>query len=357
MEELNILVTGNGFDLHHQMKTRYTDFLEFVKKFYDSSNEQQEYYLNLMKKVNNDEKLSKFNKHGDSDFIMYFCSYSREINGWVDFEQLIKNVTDFFKWFIDQDEYILHMIDMEYGDRIICSNFQKIFDVDNLRQRCTLKEKYRSNLLGIDGKKIRECLCKEFDNLCIIFMTYLDVVEPVTRDENNIWVYKQIKNIRADHVITFNYTNTYKRYEIQKEQITYLHGSLENENIVLGYNDDNEKELEFVYFKKYFQCIIKDTEILENTIDKIDKQFFRASSVKPVERVHIHFFGHSLDKTDKEELVQLLEWGTYVTVYYLDLDDKCEKIMKIIDLLEKEKAVKRIKEKTIVFEQITDNRC
>ena len=33
MAEVNILVTGNGFDIHHGMKTKYTDFLEFTKDY------------------------------------------------------------------------------------------------------------------------------------------------------------------------------------------------------------------------------------------------------------------------------------------------------------------------------------
>ena len=30
---MNILVVGNGFDLEHDLPTRYVDFLKFVKNF------------------------------------------------------------------------------------------------------------------------------------------------------------------------------------------------------------------------------------------------------------------------------------------------------------------------------------
>lgn len=356
MEELNILVTGNGFDLHHHMKTKYTDFLEFIKMYYNSTEEAKEYQLNIIQNVKNKETIEKLNKYGDSDFLLYFSAYLEQVNTWVDFEQLIKGVIDFFKWYINieksgGDSLNFNSVNMNATHKLIAKNFYKSISFE--KGYYFLKKEYLSTILGINYKKILAYLITEFDNLCIIFETYLKDIEPVVREKKNNYVYEQIKNINADHVITFNYTNIYDKYGIPKEKITYLHGSLENENIVLGYNDDNEKDLQFVYFKKYFQCIINGTDILENTIDRLNIQL--RNSIK--EHVHIHFFGHSLDKTDEEELVQLLEWGQYVTVYYMDLDDKCEKIMKIIDLLEKKKAVKRIKEKTIVFEQITGKTC
>lgn len=31
-EVKNVLVLGNGFDLHHNMKTRYSDYIEFIQE-------------------------------------------------------------------------------------------------------------------------------------------------------------------------------------------------------------------------------------------------------------------------------------------------------------------------------------
>lgn len=31
---MNILIIGNGFDLAHNLPTKYTDILEFLNKFY-----------------------------------------------------------------------------------------------------------------------------------------------------------------------------------------------------------------------------------------------------------------------------------------------------------------------------------
>lgn len=356
MTEFNVLVTGNGFDIHHQKKTKYSDFIDFAKKYYLSSDKANKDKQELIEKIQDDKIVETLNNNFN-DFLVYFFSYSEVVNGWVDFEKLIENVTKFFKWYIadcvsERHVSILDMMGVDRNKNLIVSSFHKIFRVDG--RHGILNNEFKSELFGIDQRKVIECLRMEFDKLCILFETYLSVIEPIIREEKNNWVFKQIKNIKADHVITFNYTNTYKRYGIQKEQITYLHGSLDNKNIVWGFNDDNEKELEFVYFKKYFQCIIKGTEILENTTKLLNVKFCHRGSV---ECAHIHFFGHSLDKTDEEELIRLLNLGEYVTVYYLDLDDKCEKIMKIIDLLGKEEAVIRIKEKAIVFKQITDDKC
>ena len=37
-EAKKLLVIGNGFDLHHGMKTRYDDFITFVKLYLENKN-------------------------------------------------------------------------------------------------------------------------------------------------------------------------------------------------------------------------------------------------------------------------------------------------------------------------------
>lgn len=353
MEDLNVLVTGNGFDIHHKMKTRYADFLSFTRLYYGTGQGERYFQNDFLKKISSTTTVEEFDELSDSNFLLYFWQYSERIDSWVDFEQLIKNVTDFFRWFISEckktNRYKIEQEKMGENSKIIAHCFKRIlkFGISCYE----LKPTYKSEMLGIDEKKIIEALREEFDKLCLLFTIYLQVMEPVYRRMiEKSWLkeqqllYWQIINIGAEHVITFNYTNTYERYGIKKENISYIHGSLEKNNIVLGFSDDNESDLEYVYFKKYFQCIVNKTELLQKTIDVCEAKRFNKER-----NIHIHFFGHSLDETDKEELVKIFDWGTFVTVYYLNRDDYCEKVIKIIKLLGKHMAVQRINNKTIRF--------
>lgn len=206
-------------------------------------------------------------------------------------------------------------------------------------------------IIGIDRKAIIKILRVEFDDLCNGLWLYLKDIEPHCREIKSEIKYQQIQNIEADAVITFNYTNTYERYGIKSENVIHLHGSLQENNIVLGFNDDNEKELQYVYFKKYMQCILKDSPILDNY------QFLRGvtngtTSTYDHGKPIMHFFGHSLDITDRDKLEYLFNNASEIRIYYYDEDDHEEKIEKIIALLGKRQALTQMHEKTIEFVQI-----
>ena len=80
----------------------------------------------------------------------------------------------------------------------------------------------------------------------------------------DILIKQQIKDIRPSYVISFNYTDTYKIYDINPKDVFHVHGSLDKSNMVLGFDDDNPEELDFIYFKKYFQRIQKLTGYMDD---------------------------------------------------------------------------------------------
>lgn len=364
MKQLNILVTGNGFDLHHHMKTKYSDVIEFFtryKRFYDRSHPRSSIGLDFCIFLDEEighSTLQKIDKYIDSDFLIYFELFKDKVDGWVDFEKLIRNVTKFFRWFIkeckEKGGYMVDEKEIDSSNRLIANSFSKIIYQDG--RYYVIKDEYKNNVYGVDDKKIIECLRADFDIFCNLFEIYLWAIEPKIRNVNDDdYVYKQINDIKAEGVITFNYTNSYARYNIS--DVAYIHGCLDKGNIVLGFDDDEETELEYVYFKKYFQCIIKKTEILEKIMSKYNNKVYDVEERRD-RPIHIHFFGHSLDETDREELVQLLNWGKYVTVYFLNVDDMSQKVIKLINLLGKKNAVSRIHDGTIAFEYIdADRKC
>lgn len=75
-------------------------------------------------------------------------------------------------------------------------------------------------------------------------------------------------------MLSFNYTNTYERLYLDKQQIQnsidYIHGkaklfnTVENNNMVLGIDEyltdeRKDRETEFIAFKKFYQRIYKET--------------------------------------------------------------------------------------------------
>lgn len=362
----NVLVLGNGFDLHHGMKTKYSDYIDFMRRLGENYREESKKHDIML----NDNKyyFNKFCKKFDylcfgelviiymlvsldNNFVHYFISYHDEVKEWIDFETLIKKVTinldQILSVFVKLRKYEdIEMTKFDENHYLILKSFTKIFTINSHNiPTVSIKEEFINCLIGVNKKGIIKVLRKEFDGLCNSLGVYLRDIEPFIRNDNNS-IYSQIRDIKADAVVTFNYTSTWKRYGINSDKVIYVHGSLEKENIVLGFDDDNEEDLTYLYFKKYMQCILKKTPILEN-FDFIYPQG-DDGNVKPT----IHFFGHSLDVTDKEKLLYLFECAGEVKVYYYDEDDREEKIEKIIRLLGKKNALSKIYENEIFFLEI-----
>lgn len=379
----NILVLGNGFDLHHNLKTKYSDFIQFMRDLNrgnerginykdnkvlllddimgDTTKLREQTLQTYIDKGFSKEIIVKMWSMFENNFMKYFLLYNTEVNGWIDFEVLIKNIT------LDVENVINKVNDKidnigfrdeekgTYGitgnarESLLAKSFNKIFYTDESGNIYVKEELI--NLTSVDIKAIIKILRREFDGLCDSLCLYLKDVEPYYREIKSEFTYQQIQNIRADAIITFNYTDTYKRYGIGSESAIHVHGSLQENNIVLGFNDDNEKELQYVYFKKYMQCILKHAPILDTY------KFLRGvtngnTSTYDQGKPIMHFFGHSLDVTDREKLEYLFNNASEIKIYYYDEDDHEDKIEKIIDLLGKQHALNQIYEKTIEFVQI-----
>lgn len=111
---MNILVIGNGFDLAHELPTKYTDFLEFVKVIKQALSKEGLAGINWGNIDAEVEKFLRFNKRkgqqnftskkqiwedliNDNIWIEYFLPIytDRERNGkdgWIDFESEISSV-------------------------------------------------------------------------------------------------------------------------------------------------------------------------------------------------------------------------------------------------------------------------
>jgi len=123
------------------------------------------------------------------------------------------------------------------------------------------------NLEGID--EFIKRLVKDLNMLIRALEIYLS--EFISKIECKVKV-PEITALNPDHVLSFNYTNTYEKiYGVDKDiEYDYIHGevdtnkNIETCNLVLGIDeylsdDRKNKDIEFVSFKKYYQRIYKQT--------------------------------------------------------------------------------------------------
>lgn len=113
---------------------------------------------------------------------------------------------------------------------------------------------------------------------------------------NTPYYSEQIKNLNDINLLTFNYTNTYSNIYKNVHTIHYVHGSLEDNNIVLGARGEDFENLDYVYFQKYFQRIQKETGALYK------KWIGKAKESYTDREIHVYIMGHSLGMTDKDIL-------------------------------------------------------
>ena len=113
--------------------------------------------------------------------------------------------------------------------------------------------------------------------------------------------------------------------------------------MVLGFDDDDPKELDFIYFKKYFQRVQKLTGYFDYELLGRNKQGI-------VWRPTIHFYGLSMNKTDGDMIRDLWDLSPRFVIYYLDPDDYAQKVINLIDIFGKD-IITEIQKQNITFIQ------
>ncbi len=420
-EKETILVLGNGFDLAHDLPTSYVDFLKFAKII--------QLFLEYEKKSGNDEgifelELSKIdsniakminNNMGDvrntaklegnlfsqkdmwcdllqnNFWIDHFQKAETLSDGWIDFEAEISKVINEVDNAIKKAE--------KNGDRL--ERFIEIYTlVMELKTRGQMVSK--QNIVNF----LFEQLIKMKRALELYLSDYVEEIDVFKRCED-------ILNLNPTKILSFNYTNTYKRIYGKEDTIEYdyIHGianakrDISNSNIVLGIdeyldNDNKNKDLLFIEFKKYYQRLFygcqrnaedwctdikKDLEYEKAARkilyeDEISYRLLNESSVgeellnsfnyesrlriEEKEFANRHpkheliIFGHSLGVTDKDILQKLiLNDNVHTTIYYHSKKSYSDQIKNLVRVIGQDELNKRTggKYRTIEFKKISDD--
>ena len=400
---MEILVIGNGFDLAHNLPTKYSDFLEFIRvirEVIDKGNDKVNWgKLNPHTQVRiQTSKLQDIldNKRfwlgwiGNNIWVEYFNNNQILIKeGWINFESEIASVIKS----LDAD-----MTDSD-GKRL--SLHINMNDLSN-----SFLAEYYSNYTftaqhedktdwNITFKEIRDRLFNDLNKLIRTLEFYL--IEYVGKIDIEV-VSSDIKGINPDKILSFNYTDTYSKLYGKGKQIEYdfIHGkadqnhSVEDNRLVLGIDeylpeDRRNNDVDFIAFKKFYQRIHKGTgclymdwvnqihgeyvdylyavrNALYEVTDYIDKGIplsFKINDALKLlngktETHNVYIFGHSLDITDKDILGSLLlNDNVQTTIFYRDKDTYGQYIANLVKVIGQEELIRRTggPGKTITFKQ------
>ena len=333
----NVLVIGNGFDLAHGIPSRYEEFIIYIKnKSYLSD-----------PKISEDSRKELINIIETNGFIRYLIAYNKAIPGWVDLEREIQRIVKEFTYFfnncssmINSNNYLRRGATSDLQIDILL-NFEiaKYITDGNL-----VEPKYCSTKYGLNKRAILRHLKQQLDSLIRALEIYLlDCQNSFAQTVTKTSRIPQIDAIKPQYVISFNYTNTYQIYGIKEEDVFHIHGKLEANNMVLGFDDYDPENLDFVYFKKYFQRIQKLTGYIDQ--HKLVPSNGSGYPISP----SVHFYGHSMDKTDGDIIQQLKESAKEFIIYTYSQEDFEQKVINLIDIFGKDYATKMIQTKFIQF--------
>lgn len=371
---MKTLVLGNGFDIDHELPTKYKDFLCFVEVIkeiqileekVDSSSyvldtELKKYVYNLFflddKKKIKIEVLSLLESNA---WIDYFLNVKGEFGeNWIDFEAEISHVVQELE---NVKDYVID--EMRKGVKAV--------DVpDFMKKRL---DKLSPNAVGIykDGNErdIHDFISKWVNDLKRMIHLLEIYLGDYVQKLKIAYFSPDIYELNPDRVISFNYTNTYEKiYSYKRNGIkyNYIHGkassdsSVDTCNMVLGIdeyldNDRRNQKTEFIQFKKYFQRIHKKTDC--EYVYWFDKELRAEKSEKNHEEVFI--FGHSLDITDGDVLSTIINCpNTYVTIFYHDDVDYGKQIANLVSLLGQDILLSKVygKNPSIIFKYQQEHR-
>lgn len=340
----NLLIVGNGFDLEHGLKTQYTDFFDVIDKKAASKNEI----------ILNDNKYIIKNNNLLSYLIKEYKQNKLQGNNWIDIETELKKIITLIEEiktnnFIDNMNY--YKGENEY------TTIYKIYSKSSY---------YFKNYLFPFAEAANYCkyLKKEYDTSIKNLESNLNELTNMLRDYlleqdiSNLTKTKDISDIdyKITHVLSFNYTDTFRKLysKLDNDKIDFIHGSLNKNNLVLGINetlteDTENKIIDTVYFKKYFQRIYKKTDY--KYIDWLDHVNF--------DTVYIH--GHSLDESDKEILEKIINSvlkkdTSTVKIFYYDEKHYRQEVTNLIKVLGKDVFQKYYFQNRIIFIKQTPKR-
>lgn len=298
--------------------------------------------------------------------------------GWIDFETEISKVIQSFEYVFFIEKYKRekgYKIDNCQLSDVFFDNERKLINTfkettaknfwNNINQAKSINDfysrVYSNESFYKNYKGYIDTLIDDLKNLTRCLEIYLhDIIGNITIESSDT-----IKHMNIDHVLSFNYTNTFEKiYDdgIRNIEYCYIHGkaNMKNtDNMVLGIDDylegaDIDKKTDFIEFKKYYQRIFNHNSVdYQYWIEESNKS---KTYIVPDVCSNIYVYGHSLDVTDKDILEPILMMEKVkINIYYYDDKDHRDKIANLVKIIGRDNLIKKTSsvEPSITFKEIT----
>ena len=373
---MNILLIGNGFDLEHGLPTKYSDFLKFCdiitilatqftppnipttpESFesnycdsWDTSENIKAIVLAvyIQKWLRNNPAHKELPFSDDEKIIdelssllvknTWYNYFIRKLGRmgehWIDLESEISTVIQSLDQARTPPPFIQSK--MEQVLQSICAS-ASFLDGTELYGKS-----YRISALT----QILEIHLAHFIRALEIYISHFVKSVPIWERSPDI------EAISPDHVLSFNYSDTYEQiYDNGKNiEYDYIHGkasinsTVDSCNLVLGIDeylnsDKRNEDLDFIPFKKYYQRILKSTgsayqdwistikkdhnaamrnqHVYESMVSGSNQYSLTLGQLRRIPKHYLYIFGHSLDITDKDVLHNLIcNDNIYTKIYY-----------------------------------------
>ncbi len=326
---MDILILGNGFDLVHGLKTKYSDFLKYYKEKYTTT-------IGVgVDKSDNFLSNNVWAKH--------FLNKTPYGDKWIDLEKEIYRV-------------IVKLSKLPYfKNKNSYENYKKIaflaakddtdFNFDNFEYFRECPTLIARECYNVSIKDFIEFLYNQLQEFTKEFKKYL--IEETKKLQNPS---KYVLRLNSDCIslLNFNYTDTCEQlYKINfnycscgiKTKAVYVHGKINNDdncNLVLGTHSFNNEQIpiEFNIFKKHHQ------RHRYGTIEQYQELLNELKYPKKIYTSTFHIVGHSLDETDHNILKHILlaKERSIINIYYHD-EEALARMQSNIDLIIGEEEV------------------
>lgn len=303
-----IFIIGNGFDIAHQLRTKFSDFAEhyidnvIIPKLIDCVINRRndplfrDHFLNLI--IPN---FTNYGQHKPEDILRSFAS--------------IKDKLSLKKYITENYTVLQSLLENSLLVKLYCSGATNWFDIENtyFNELIPIKDRAIKTPKTFDPKDLKK-LNSDFQEIKESLINYLNTLHIDKNEEIEMFLNSYLSDAHSGYVINFNYTSTVKSYIIDSERfkINHIHGNLKEDNIIFGYgNDQNDHYQEmknsgiedFLHFFKTFDYLqdINYDKIYEEALNKYDEY-------------EVYIIGHSLGMTDKTLISEILN------------SEKCKKI-------------------------------
>lgn len=310
------MIIGNGFDISCGLPTRYSDFITFLKEWenFYSSIKNLKTSNNYTPKKTKSDLIAYFLKHCNTieatiieecnNIIIsnkwikcFFLENSNQLNNnWIDFEREIQNIIELIEnAFSSIYKYYTTEFDKKVAAFTISDAIKYINIFDSKKYIFTLQNdqwivssKYSLRDILLYKENLLNTMVEELENFNKCFYLYLKHfvnTYPVINHSN----LDNLVKTDFSNILTFNYTNNIEEALGNKydDSFCHVHGSLEENNIVMGIGDHSIGNNEYLYFQKFFQRIQKHADYSYTKWLDYETQY------------NIIIYGHSLDATDK----------------------------------------------------------